>query len=115
MSDDWGTPAWILDLIFDNRPYYDPCPLGKANGGLVAEWPTDRPVFINPPFSNPEPWVERASAHSGPVIMLLPADPSTAWWQLHSRNFRVTFLGQRIRFEGGKWPARFPVAVWRKP
>ena len=26
MSDDWSTPRWILDLLFDGRPYFDPCP-----------------------------------------------------------------------------------------
>ena len=86
MSDDWDTPKWLLELIFDGQEYYDPCPR-KGTGGLDAIWPERKPVFINPPFSDPLPWVRKAAAHDGEVVMLLPLDPTTKWWT-YSKWFR---------------------------
>ena len=103
MSDDWETPKWLLDLVFAGREFYDPCPLfGKETGtdGLKAEWPVDRPVFINPPYSRPSPWVNRAVAHHGEVHLLLSLDPTTEWWELNAPEFRVTVLPFRLRFRG---------------
>lgn len=40
-------------------------------------------VFVNPPYSNPMPWIQRAvEAQSDGliVVMLLNADPSVGWW-----------------------------------
>src|SRR2546421_2738438 len=56
-----------LELIFPDGDFFDPCPIG-ANDGLHCHWPDDQVVFINPPFSNPLPWVRRASSHPGPVV-----------------------------------------------
>ena len=40
-------------------------------------------VFVNPPYSNPMPWVKKAieaQADGLTVVMLLNADPSVGWW-----------------------------------
>ena len=40
-------------------------------------------VFVNPPYSNPMPWVKKAieAQKDGlTVVMLLNADPSAGWW-----------------------------------
>lgn len=111
--DHWATPKWLLELIFPDGVFFDPCPIA-GSGGLEIEWPTDRPVFINPPYSNPVPWIKKAVAHPSQVVLLLRADPSTSWWA-YSESFRVTFIGQRLRFGSAKTPASFPSAVWRKP
>ena len=102
MSDDWETPKWLLDLVFNGREFFDPCPLfGKqVSDGLRAEWPTDRPVFINPPYSRPAPWVNRAVAHPGEVHLLLPMDPAAEWWELNAPEFKVVILPFRLRFRG---------------
>ena len=117
-SDDWATPKWLLSLMFPDGKHYDPCPLGgpttEPNGnGLDAWWPADRPVYINPPFSNPLPWVRRAAAHDGPVVMLLPVDPTTRWWT-YSEGFEVILIGSRLHFNEATTYARQTLCVWRK-
>lgn len=112
-SDHMATPKWLLDLLFPDGRFYDPCPL-HGTGGLEAEWPTDIPIFLNPPYSDPGPWLRKLSEHNGPAVALVRADPSVLWWQ-YSEGFRVTFIGQRIRFGNNDDSASFPVAVWRKP
>ena len=115
--DHWSTPKWLLEILFPDGRFFDPCPLyAKLEtdvGGLDREWPVDVPVFINPPYSDPGPWIKKAAHHTGHVVLLVRADPSTAWWA-HSEGFKVTFIGQRIRFGSGKRPAPFPSAIWRK-
>ncbi len=96
--DDWETPKWLLDIAFPNG-FFDPCPL-RGTGGLEREWPTDRPVFINPPYSNPRPWVARAYLHGGPVALLLPISPESEWWEFYHDKFKVTPISVRLRFRG---------------
>ena len=102
MTDDWETPKWLLEIVFNGREFYDPCPLFGKHGedGLKSEWPTDKPVFINPPYSRPAPWVNRAVAHLGEVHLLLPMDPTAEWWELNAPEFKVTLLPFRLRFRG---------------
>jgi hypothetical protein len=57
-SDSWATPAKLyaeLDAEFHFND--DPCPL-EGIGGLEREWGTN--TFMNPPYSNPTPWVKKA-------------------------------------------------------
>ncbi|HTT74221.1 MAG TPA: DNA N-6-adenine-methyltransferase [Thermoplasmata archaeon] len=117
MSDDWATPRWLLEVLFDGQPYFDACPVNpdglRATDGL-GRWPTDRPVFCNPPYSDPGPWVRKARDHPGPVVLLVKCDPSTAWWQESAHAFRVVYIGQRLRFGDADKAAPFPSAIWRK-
>ncbi len=115
-DDDWSTPKWLLELLFPDGIYFDPCPINP--GGLRAsdgfgEWPKDRPIFLNPPYSDPAPWLKRAAEHSGPVVCLVRCDPSASWWA-YSESFRVTLIGQRLRFGRSKMAAPFASAIWRK-
>lgn len=98
--DDYETPKWLLEIAFPDGRYFDPCPLhAKQEGhdGLKESWPTDRPVFINPPWSDPFPWVEKATFHSGDAAMLLPVDSTTKWW-VYSRFWKVSFIDVRLKF-----------------
>lgn len=111
-SDDWATPKWLLELLFPDGEYFDPCPIGGSRG-LETDWPTDPTVYINPPFSNPLPWVRRAAAHTGPVVLLLPLDPTTKWWT-YADGFKVTLIGSRLHFSESKTYARQTLCIWRK-
>lgn len=97
--DDYETPQWILDIAFPEG-YFDPCPIHGKHGpdGRKIVWPTDKPVYINPPYSDPYPWVQRAVHHPGPVCLLLPVTPDSEWWQRFSRFFRITLMGDEMRF-----------------
>ena len=112
--DHWSTPKWLLELLFPDGRFYDPCPLG-ATSGLELEWPRDVPVFINPPYSDVRPWIHKASHHPGEVMLLVRADPSTGWWAYsEGYGWKVTLIGQRLRFGSGTRPASFPSAIWRR-
>jgi phage N-6-adenine-methyltransferase len=75
--------------------------------GLEQSWKDER-VWLNPPYSNIEPWVEKAlSEDVALVVMLLPANRTEQmWWQYHIEpkrdkepsRVRVEFLPGRMRF-----------------
>lgn len=82
-TDDYYTPPWVFGaagLVFDVDvaapvdPARRTCPalryLTPVEDGLSQSW--NGLVWMNPPFSNTRPWVERFAAHrSG--LALLPA------------------------------------------
>lgn len=110
-NDEYATPAWLYDGIF--RGWFDPCPLRSMSedrtDGLSIEWKGDR-IFINPPYSNPLPWVKQAieEARKGKtVVLLLKHDSSTAWWRmLHEAGAHFLPVMGRLNFNGK--PAPFP-------
>lgn len=60
-------------------------------------------IFVNPPYSNPLPFVKRAAelkAQGFLVVMLLPADKSTKWYQViqESATEVIDIVGGRISF-----------------
>lgn len=110
-TDNWATPRWLLSLISPKGQHFDPCPIG-GSGGLEAEWPSDRLVYVNPPFSNPLPWVRKAAAHIGPITLLLPVDPTTKWWT-YSEGFEVILIGSRLHFNEATTYARQTLCIWR--
>jgi hypothetical protein len=80
-SDDYYTPAWVFERMgieFDldvcsppggipwipAKRYYT-----QADDGLVAPW--EGRAWMNPPYSNVTPWVERLIEH-GDGVCLLP-------------------------------------------
>jgi len=73
---------------------------------------------VNPPYSEPLPWCERAVAEARrgkTVVMLLRVDTSTRWfheWVLPFAELR--FLRGRLRFDGVH-PAPFSsmIAIYR--
>lgn len=74
--------------------------------GLAQDWTAER-VWCNPPYSNIEPWVEKARLSDAQcVVLLLPANRTEqGWWQRQVEPFRhdgsvlrVEFLPGRLRF-----------------
>lgn len=60
-------------------------------------------IFVNPPYSNPLPFVQRAAdlMKAGYlVVMLLPADKSTKWYKVIQDNATevIDIIGGRISF-----------------
>lgn len=94
------------------RRYWTP-----EQDALKLSWADER-VWCNPPYSNIEPWVEKAHGEwllgkrpqwGGPglIVMLVPANRTEqGWWQrqvepyLRARDpeFHVEFLPGRLRF-----------------
>lgn len=83
-TDEWLTPRWILDPLgsFDLdpcAPILRPWPTATMHytindDGLLQQW-WGR-VWLNPPFGNKEPWLERMANH-GNGIALIPAATET--------------------------------------
>ncbi|MFP4793706.1 phage N-6-adenine-methyltransferase [Pasteurella multocida] len=60
-------------------------------------------IFVNPPYSNPLPFVQLAAELRNAgylVVMLLPADKSTKWYQVIQDNATevIDIVGGRINF-----------------
>jgi phage N-6-adenine-methyltransferase len=77
--------------------YYD-----QAADGLAQEW--FGVVFVNPPYSNPGPWCQKAAeevaaGHAQRVVMLLPPSIDTDWFHDWVQPFAdVEFRRGRIAF-----------------
>ncbi|THA11311.1 phage N-6-adenine-methyltransferase [Rodentibacter pneumotropicus] len=60
-------------------------------------------IFVNPPYSDPMPFVKRSAelmAQGHLVVMLLPADKSTKWYKAIQENATevIDIIGGRINF-----------------
>lgn len=122
MSDHWGTPDSVFSLIEEHidpniRLAFDPCPFKGVDGLKVELWPETGTVFINPPYSNPEPFIELAFAWQAnrkdrKVVMVLPAFTDRKWWLRsvqpklipYSSNRNCYFIGRHkfIPLDGQK-------------
>lgn len=80
------------------------CFFTPAIDGLAQPW--HGRVFLNPPYSKPAPWLEKAAHEVGVgradlVIALLPASTDTAWFhELVKTRAEVRFLRGRVKFLG---------------
>lgn len=115
-SDEWSTPQSFIDTLVQRYGAFDldPCCrpetkkaprfFTKAQNGLIQPW--SGLVWVNPPYSNPRIWVEKAisEVHRNPsthIIMLLPAAVDTAWFHdLVLPHGDVEFIRGRLRFNG---------------
>jgi hypothetical protein len=87
-SDEWYTPKWLFDLMairFDLDPASSPPELSVVpaariftvdDDGLSLPW--EGRVWLNPPYSNPTPWVDRFLGH-GHGVALLPSTSTGRW------------------------------------
>ncbi|MEH8077048.1 DNA N-6-adenine-methyltransferase, partial [Gallibacterium anatis] len=63
-------------------------------------------IFVNPPYSNPLPFVKRAAelkAQGFLVVMLLPADKSTAWYKVIEEKATEVIDITGYYDEKGRW------------
>ena len=106
-SDQFPTDEWLMS-VFDD--WYDPCPLNDKPtlDGLSLSW-KDK-TYVNPPYSNPKPWVEKAiqeNKQGKTVVMLLKFDSTTKWFKLLAEsNAHIIHIGERLK-HGGKYSAPF--------
>ena len=107
-NDNYETDEWIKD-IFDG--WFDPCPLNSNpnTDGLDVVWGAK--TFINPPYSNPKPWVEKAieeNKKGNTIVILLKMDTSTRWFKsLQEAGAKFLWINGRLKHRTGK-PANFP-------
>ena len=105
------TPPAIKDKYAD---WFDPCPHPRPEGfdGLEVDW--GEKAFVNPPWRNIRPWVEKAMAQSKQgccVHMLLAVVTSTrVFHDLILPNAKIEFIRGDVKYwnvKSGKI-AKFP-------
>jgi len=130
-NDEYGTPRWLIrrltDAIggrfaLDPAAGAEPTPIAeerytKAEDGLSQDWTSaDGPIYLNPPYSNPEPWLQRLSAAVDPdarvgpdfAVALTKMDTSTGWFHDHLTDATVLcLLSDRLSYYGGESSASF--------
>lgn len=124
--DRWATPpAWFaaiqkalgLAVVFDVCAEHATSKCGAArcwtidDDALARDWRDELrrlsplPVaFMNPPYSDPAPWVAKAAEEAGKgmfVIGLLPDTRDRAWWKVHIEGVAPLVLvpDRRIQFQ----------------
>lgn len=110
--DSHPTDKWLADIFIS---WFDPCPLNSYwdprtdIDGLEIDWQYH--TFVNPPYSNPLPWVKKAireKAKGNTVVMLLKHDSSTKWYRLlHENGANFLMVNGRLSYGRDK-PAAFP-------
>jgi phage N-6-adenine-methyltransferase len=98
-SDEWATPKWLFDhfdaefhftLDACAQPWNAKCArfFTPEDDGLKRDWYGET-VWVNPPYSDPGPWMEKASMEGNAtyrpsvVVCLVPNAPDTHWWRNH--------------------------------
>jgi hypothetical protein len=103
-GDEWLTPPRILEALgeFDLDPCAAACrpwPTARCHyirdeNGLAQPWKGR--VWLNPPFSQFEPWLQKMADH-GNGVALLPASTETGWFQRFVWPFASALLFLRGR------------------
>jgi hypothetical protein len=139
-SDECYTPRWLIEVAeailggpIETDPAWSPRSLVRPliTGYTFADDGATRPWFgrtwINPPYSNPLPFMNRAAdfppfdsdGQLAPALALVRLDPTTQWWATAMRiRPRVCLLADRVAFQGdyaGGNPAPISCALiaWR--
>ena len=104
------TPKYIIDALggkFDLDPcsgeYTDIGHInlwdGRGEDGLDYKWKGC--VYVNPPFSQKEPWIDKFINHKN-GILILPERGSAPWFGPLANNCGMYFvMGKKINFVGG--------------
>lgn len=129
VKDEWETPHELfVRLCKEFRFSRDVCATLKnaklpdfwSENALSKHW--SGTLWMNPPYSDPGPWVEKAhkaSTRKGvTVVALLPVATETRYFQHFVLDMadEVRFLSKRLRFVGAPSGATLPnvVVVFRK-
>lgn len=135
-SDEWETPPDLFDELYGEfhfdidlcatsenkkccfwlKNIFDPDILNESYWPLTGD---QQAGFMNPPYSNPYPFIKRAlelqEKYKFTLVMLLKLDPTTKWFKLFENKSEVRLLPKRIRFykdgKPGKHTANFPCCV----
>jgi hypothetical protein len=113
-TDDFLTPAWVfvaLGLRFDvdvaSPPWDTHVPADvvytMADDGLSQPW--FGRVWMNPPYSKPEPWVDRFIEHAN-GIALVPTSNGRWFGRLWMHAVGLVVPTNPVIFDGGGIPIR---------
>jgi phage N-6-adenine-methyltransferase len=127
-SDHWETPPQVIEQLSQEFGQFDTDPCcrpetakgkqfyTKDTDGLAQDW--HGKVFLNPPYSKPGPWLEKAieqvqKGNASLVVALIPASTDTQWFHRFVKpHAEIRFIEGRIRFLG--W-MRTPIGSPKQP
>ncbi|WP_334473013.1 phage N-6-adenine-methyltransferase [Arsenophonus sp. PmNCSU2021_1] len=137
-KDRWRTPVDVfktldaefgfkLDVAADESNALCKEFLTEQQDALRCDWNSDGAIFCNPPYSKIMPWVKKAAEQyrrqNQTIVMLLPSDTSTAWFQeaiktSHEARFitegRLSFISAETGKEGKAGNSKGSVLfIWR--
>jgi len=118
LRDSWCTPRKLFDHLNEEFGFVLDAAASDENhlcdryftiddDALNQSWDAGGYVWCNPPYSNSKAFVKKAESSGVGVVMLLPADTSTQWFQncVKSCDEIRFIIGGRIAFihpESGK-------------
>lgn len=113
----WSTPQEIVEWMESEFGEYDldaaasqenaVCEkfYSKETNCLKRWWGSNKHVWLNPPYSNPTPFIKKAieqMEHNNQIDVLLPADNSTAWFYEAQKNAaEIIWITGEVYEEGG--------------
>jgi phage N-6-adenine-methyltransferase len=100
--------SWDLAASQENTKVPDHF-YGKEDDSLTKRWHELAGwLFLNPPYADIRPWVQKASEESklgARVCVLVPSSTGANWWKEYvDGTAYITFLNGRITFEGTRDP-----------
>jgi phage N-6-adenine-methyltransferase len=95
LSNHWG--PFVLDAAADkHNAMCSNFLIADAGSPLCQEWATH--TWINPPFGDIMPWVQKAANHIGRTVMLTPANTSSPWFREAIKHAMLALPDRRIQF-----------------
>jgi hypothetical protein len=106
-SDDYYTPPWIFEKLAITFALDVASPTGgchwipatnhydQETNGLTSDWYGN--VFMNPPFSKPQPWVDKFMQHAN-GIAVLPMSKSKWFDQIWAHQNAIVVLPQNLKY-----------------
>ena len=93
---------FAIDLAADATNHVTTCYFDERTNALKQDWTWWTPHgwgWLNPPFADIAPWVEKAATSGNHIAMLVPASVGANWWKawVHHRA-KVLFLNGRLAF-----------------
>lgn len=110
-TDEWYTPRYITDALgeFD----LDPCAardihqwianknwqLSMGMDGTQRDWSEHGRVWLNPPYSNVNPFIEKMCEHNNGIALLFNRQDTKIWQQRIAKTATaMLFLSGRVKF-----------------
>jgi len=113
-----GTPKELLNEIKNKYgELFDPCPNNFTIDGLSIEWPMNKTVFVNPPYTRGEikKWAEKCYIEhlkGVKIVLLIPSYTDTLYFHDFIYPYaKLQFIKGRLKFLGYDNKASFPSMI----
>ena len=114
-TDNWQTPKWLMKVFSE---FYDPVPPNYDKDYMSTDVADKRQIYINPPYSNPLPFVLKAiedhkKCPNNVIVLLLKFDSTTKWYKaLVDAEAHFLYCAERLHYsESGAAPFSSVLAI----